>query len=63
MRYGNVAETTDGRCGACRSSGFEYANGHEFSASGVRGYRCKSCGAIKREDWRKRLAQLGAKKA
>lgn len=38
-----------GRCSCCGSSGFSYRNGTEWSAEGIRGYRCMSCGTIKPE--------------
>lgn len=54
-RFGHgevVAPDLEGRCGKCGHANFIYNNGHEFSASGVRGYRCVNCGSIKPEDWR-----------
>lgn len=45
-----------GRCGCCGYANFNYSNGFEFSASGVRGYRCVNCDNIKDENWRKGIA-------
>jgi len=47
-----AAPDPEGRCGECGFAHFAYNNGHEFSADGVRGYRCVNCGSIKPEDWR-----------
>ncbi len=44
-----VQPDIDGRCGNCGASGFAYSNGHEWSACGIRGFRCNSCGDVKAE--------------
>lgn len=37
------------RCGECGGSNFAYSNGQEWSADGIRGYRCAGCGNVKPE--------------
>jgi hypothetical protein len=39
----------NGHCSFCDFASFEYRNGTEWSADGVRGYRCNGCGTIKPE--------------
>lgn len=46
--WGEVIDPTpDRRCGRCGWANFRYG---EMSLSGIRGYRCVGCGAIKAEN-------------
>jgi hypothetical protein len=46
--WGDVIDpTADRRCGRCGWANFRYG---EMSLSGIRGYRCVGCGAIKAEN-------------
>jgi hypothetical protein len=48
--YGATGVRTEGgQCSHCNAANFVYTNGHEWSADGVRGYRCTLCKTIKPE--------------